>query len=404
MRRNVIVIRIEQMIKANRGDCVGCYACYNSCPVQAITMQEDKEGFRYPQVNAEACIRCGACERACPSLNLFADDKNIEPDAYAAINQNEKIRAQSSSGGIFQLLAESVLKTGGIVFGAGFDTNWEVHHESVDKIEDLEKLRVSKYLQSRIEDTYQAVKKELRTGREVLFVGTPCQAAGLRTFLKKNYDNLTVADFICHGVPSPAVWREYVQEKTVDKSQISRISFRNKNLSWERYLLVFFFKNTNKYLFADLNTDLYLRGFLRNLYLRPSCHQCKFCKKNRPVDITLADFWGVKEEVPEMYDGKGTSLIFAHTDKGRKFIQQMDARKKKVDFMSGVRHNPSMLHSSMPSPKREAFFQEFAAGQKDVCSIIAKYTKPPLNVRVKNQIKRIPGVMWAVHKIKNNRG
>lgn len=398
------MIAIEKMIAANRADCCGCYACYNSCPFDAITMEEDVEGFRYPRVDADRCRNCGKCERNCPVLNPIVKKQDQTPPTYAAINKDEAIRKDSSSGGMFQLFAEQILKEGGIVFGAGFDADWEVCHQSVETVADLERLRVSKYLQSRVETSFQQVVEHLRAGRKVLFAGTPCQCAALRRFVGKNDENLILVDFICHGVPSPKIWRKYLALRA-NKKEIRRISFRNKNLSWERYLLAISYGNANKYLAADLTTDLYLQGFLQNLYLRPSCHNCHFCKKNRPSDITLADFWGVQEESPSMYDGKGTSLIFIQSTKGRNLFNQIKDHAKimEQDFERAILHNPSMITSSTPSPKRTAFFQDVQRDEKDFMKLLYIYTKPPFKVRVKQFIRKIPGTVAFVHMIKGKR-
>lgn len=398
------MIAIEKMIAANRADCCGCYACYNSCPFDAITMEEDTEGFRYPRVDADRCRNCGKCERNCPVLNPIVKEQDQTLPTYAAINKNETIRKESSSGGMFQLLAEQILKEGGIVFGAGFDADWEVCHQSVETVAELDRLRVSKYLQSRVETSFQQVTEHLRAGRKVLFVGTPCQCAALRRFVGKNDENLILVDFICHGVPSPKIWRKYLALRA-NKKEIRRISFRNKNLSWERYLLAISYGNANKYLAADLNTDLYLRGFLQNLYLRPSCHNCHFCKKNRPSDITLADFWGVQEELPSMYDGRGTSLIFIQSQKGKALFDQVKNHAKimEQDFERAILHNPSMIKPSTPSPKRDAFFQAVQHGEKDFMKVLYTYTKPSFKTQFKQAIRRIPGAVGLVHMIKGKR-
>lgn len=398
------MIAIEKMIAANRADCCGCYACYNSCPFDAITMEEDTEGFRYPRVDADRCRNCGKCERNCPVLNPIVKEQDQTPPTYAAINKNETIRKDSSSGGMFHLFAEQILKEGGIVFGAGFDADWEVCHQSAETVADLERLRVSKYLQSRVETSFQQVTEYLRAGRKVLFAGTPCQCAALRRFVGKNDENLILVDFICHGVPSPKIWRNYLALRA-NKKEIRRISFRNKNLSWERYLLAISYGNANKYLAADLNTDLYLRGFLQNLYLRPSCHNCHFCKKNRPSDITLADFWGVQEESPSMYDGKGTSLIFVQSPKGRELFNQVKDHAKimEQDFERAILHNPSMITSSTPSPKRTAFFQDIQRDEKDFMKLLYAYTKPSFKAQAKQFIRKIPGTVAFVHMIKGKR-
>lgn len=398
------MIAIEKMIAANRADCCGCYACYNSCPFDAITMEEDTEGFRYPRVDADRCRNCGKCERNCPVLNPIVKEQDQTLPTYAAINKNETIRKESSSGGMFQLLAEQILKEGGIVFGAGFDADWEVCHQSVEMVADLDRLRVSKYLQSRVEMSFQQVVEHLRAGRKVLFAGTPCQCAALRRFVGKNDENLILVDFICHGVPSPKIWRKYLALRA-NKKEIRRISFRNKNLSWERYLLAISYGNANKYLAADLNTDLYLRGFLQNLYLRPSCHNCHFCKKNRPSDITLADFWGVQEESPSMYDGRGTSLIFIQSQKGKALFDQVKNHAKimEQDFERAILYNPSMIKPSTPSPKRDAFFQAVQHGEKDFMKVLYTYTKPSFKTQFKQAIRRIPGAVGLVHMIKGKR-
>lgn len=398
------MIAIEKMIAANRADCCGCYGCYNACPFGAITMAEDEEGFRYPRVDAERCRNCGKCERTCPVLNPIEREQESIPATYAAINKDEAVRADSSSGGMFHLFAEQIFSEDGIVFGAGFDADWEVCHQSVERVEDLGRLRVSKYLQSRIEMTFQQVVEHLRQGRKVLFAGTPCQCAALRRFVGKRDENLILVDFICHGVPSPKIWRKYLALRA-NKKEIQGISFRNKNLSWERFLLAISYGNANKYLAADLNTDLYLQGFLQNLYLRPSCHNCHFCKKNRPSDITLADFWGVQEESPDMYDGKGTSLIFIQSQKGKALFQQVQdrARIKEQDFAKAIRHNPSMIQSSTPSPKRAAFFRDVQRNEMDFMKLLYSYTKPPFKARVKQWIRKIPGIVALVHMIKGKR-
>lgn len=305
---------------------------------------------------------------------------------------------------MFQLFAEQILKEGGIVFGAGFDADWEVCHQSVETVADLERLRVSKYLQSRVETSFQQVVEHLRAGRKVLFAGTPCQCAALRRFVGKNDENLILVDFICHGVPSPKIWRKYLALRA-NKKEIRRISFRNKNLSWERYLLAISYGNANKYLAADLTTDLYLQGFLQNLYLRPSCHNCHFCKKNRPSDITLADFWGVQEESPSMYDGRGTSLIFIQSQKGKALFDQVKNHAKimEQDFERAILYNPSMIKPSTPSPKRDAFFQAVQHGEKDFMKVLYTYTKPSFKTQFKQAIRRIPGAVGMVHMIKGKR-
>ena len=395
------MIKIVKMIEHNKANCAGCYACYSVCPKKAITMQEDEEGFRYPVVNDELCIQCEACGKVCPVMHPVPVKDNAIPQTYAAINEDWEVRRESSSGGVFHLLAEKILEAGGTVFGAGFDENWEVCHQEVYSKEQLPKLQVSKYVQSRIEDTFMQVRKELQQGKKVLFSGTPCQCAGLQSYLQRPYDNLFTVDCICHGVPSPGVWRKYLAYRR-QGNEIGTISFRNKNLSWERYLLLFFFKNSNKYLGEDQYHDLYMRGFLQDLYLRPSCSVCKFRKQNRPVDITLADYWGVQEAEPEMYDGKGTSLVFIQSEKGKKLFDQIQAKKKVSDFERAVSYNSSMLKQFPPSPQRAAFFKEFQENKIPIDALLWKYVKPGRKERVRDMLKHVPGLTWGVRMVRKS--
>ena len=203
--------------------CCGCAACVQRCPKQCITLHEDHEGFLYPKVDTETCIDCGLCEKVCPILN---EGNKREPlKVYAAINKDEKIRLESSSGGIFTMLAEQTIGEGGVVFGARFDENWQVRLDYTETIEGIAAFRGSKYVQARTENIYQQAEKFLKEGRKVLFTGTPCQIAGLKKFLRKEYANLLAVDFVCHGVPSPKVWAKYLQELLASKGDKNTVSF-----------------------------------------------------------------------------------------------------------------------------------------------------------------------------------
>ena len=204
-------------------DCCGCEACVQRCPQQCIAVREDSEGFLYPVVDEGRCTDCGLCERVCPGLQPGEPREPLK--VYAAKNPDEKVRIQSSSGGIFSLLAEQVIRAGGVVFGARFDGRWEVVHDYTEAMEGLEAFRGSKYVQSRTGETYRLAETFLRAGRKVLFCGTPCQIAGLKLFLRKEYENLLTVDFICHGVPSPGIWRKYLQEIAARRKKFSFVFF-----------------------------------------------------------------------------------------------------------------------------------------------------------------------------------
>ena len=211
--------------------CCGCSACYDACPKSAITMIEDKEGFLYPAIDEDKCIDCKLCEKVCPTKNKKKNKSLLE--AYAAYNTDENIRLKSSSGGVFSLIAEYVLRNQGVVYGAAFDENFEVEHLRVASVEELELLRGSKYVQSKLDGIYNLCKKDLEIGKQVLFTGTPCQVSGLKSFLRKEYDNLVCMDIVCHGVPSRMVWRKYLEYRiNFAKSKIVQIAFRLKNEGW----------------------------------------------------------------------------------------------------------------------------------------------------------------------------
>lgn len=382
--------------------CSGCCACANACPRNAITMRENMEGFIYPVIDHALCIECSACDRACTQVHEWLQEedmlnRNSVPQAYAVINDNPLTRDKSSSGGVFRLLAEKVIHQGGIVYGASFNEKWEVCHGSVDNSVDLEKLQGSKYVQSRIGLVYRDIKKQLATGRLVLFSGTPCQCEGLYGYLGIKYDNLFVVDLICHGVPSPLVWKHYIQYvcKLKKSTEISRISFRSKKLSWERYLLEFTFVNSSKYQ-NDLHTDIYMRGFLRDLYLRKSCYQCSCRRLHRVSDITLADFWGIKNVLPSMYDGKGTSLVLVQSRKGEKMLSGIVAQKERVDFAQGIRGNPAYLVSPALNPKRDMFFQYLHDG-KDFVLIMRKCLREPIYKRIRDRLRSVRILRTVYH-------
>ncbi|MBW7571983.1 Coenzyme F420 hydrogenase/dehydrogenase, beta subunit C-terminal domain [Caproiciproducens faecalis] len=360
-------------------DCCGCHACYSICPKSCITMRSDSEGFWYPQIDQMKCINCGSCERVCPIIHKTIINNN--PQAYAAYNIDENNRMQSSSGGIFTLLAENIIARGGVVFGAGFDNEFQVVHSCAETRSEIKAFRGSKYVQSKIGETYKQVRIFLDVGRLVLFSGTPCQISGLKSYMGKEYDNLFCQDIICHGVPSPKVWKNYVAYREgCSGTPVGRISFREKNESWKRYSVSFLFNDDTEYR-ETFDKDLMMQGFLKNIYLRPSCYHCCFKGVNRQSDITLADFWGIENVLPELFDDKGTSLIFLNSQKGQDLFQQIDEKMIfcHVDIKKAVSYNPSAFQSSRPSTKRDAFFKDldklpFEALMKKYC-VDSYYTK-----------------------------
>ena len=336
-------------------------------------MQEDSEGFLYPVVNEEQCVGCGACEKVCPSLS--AKEKRRPLKAFAAINKDEEVRLRSSSGGVFTLLAEKVFDQGGWVFGARFNDSWEVVHDKTNRREELDFYRGSKYVQSRIGSCFAEAEKLLKEGRFVMFVGTPCQIAGLNRFLGKTYGQLLTVDFICHGVPSPAVWRWYIQQKAREISLprwlyhllgwaipidvISGIEFRNKQKGWKKFQMLFKGKGSKgKACFH--REDSYMKAFLDNYDLRPSCYQC-LCKEGRShSDLTIADFWNVHKVIDDFDDDRGTSLVLVNTDKGYTWLDSIKGcRKASVPFEDAIQYNLAWSESYAAHKRRGEFFAHY---------------------------------------------
>ena len=312
----------------DKAKCCGCTACKHICPNNCIYLVEDKEGFLYPKVDAAICVNCGLCEKVCPVLNFKSELLPLE--TYAAINEDEYIRKKSSSGGVFSLLAEWVIGSGGRVFGARSDSEWMVITESIDSLEDIDAFRRSKYLQSNLKDSYLKCREILKDGRLVLFCGTPCQISGLKNYLRRQYDNLITVDFVCHGVPSPGVWRRYLGELFPRDSDrvISDINFRDKKNGWKNFSFVIdYTEGGKKFSLASVYSEnIFMRAFLNDLILRPSCYQCPVKCGRSHADITIGDLWGAENIVPDMDDNQGVSLIMTNTPKGKKLLEKIQVK------------------------------------------------------------------------------
>ena len=368
-------------------NCSGCSACFNACPKNCITMNDDSEGFWYPEVTKDICINCGLCEKVCPVLKKY--EGNPKGRAYAAINNDEDVRLKSSSGGIFTLIAQEVIARGGAVFGAAFDGDFKVKHILVETIGDLEKLRGSKYVQSKIGDAYKLAKKLLEGGRLVLFSGTPCQISGLKSYLGKPYENLILQDIICHGAPSPKVWDRYIKFREEKASATTQnVSFRNKQYGWKKFSMLFDFKDSTRHL-KTLAEDSYMKAFLSDLSLRPSCYDCHSKSAERESDITLADFWGVENVAPDMFDNKGTSLVLVNSSKGEKLFDAIKdlVTAKEVDFDEAIKYNSATTKSVAKPKNRDKFMKEIM--ENDFEKTVEKYTKVGFVAKNLRRVKRI---------------
>lgn len=368
-------------------ECHGCHGCFNICPKKCISMEIDNEGFWYPKVDETLCINCDLCEKVCPIINI-PKRENEETLAFACKNKDENIRLESSSGGVFTLLCEMVINNNGVVFGAQYDENFNVHHGWADTIEECSKFRGSKYVQSSIGETYKIAKKFLDSGKLVLFSGTPCQISGLEAYLIKGYSNLIMVDIVCHGVPSPIVYQKYLENiKSLNKGDIKNIQFREKSDGWKDYNFKVTFSSGE--LIQKRTNNIYMDGFLNDLYLRPSCYECKFKKPITSADITLGDYWGVQNIHNEFDDDKGVSLILTHTKKGKQIIEDISNNMEVIstDYEYSVKCNPSIVSPVNYNKKREKLFKNI--DNNNIESIIRKYNKLTLIERVIRKVKRI---------------
>lgn len=374
-------------------------------------MKEDAEGFLYPQTDVPACIDCGLCEKTCPMLSDTGRENPL--DVLAAINQDTGIRDGSSSGGVFTALASKVIADGGVVAGAAFDGRCEVHHEFVSSVEELGRLRGSKYVQSRTENTFRQTAQYLKEGRPVLFSGTPCQIKALRLFLGREYPLLYTVETVCHGVPGPGVWRAYLSD-VLGKSMASvrhqssvltldgglKVCFRDKSSGWKDYHVVIGSSGGENILDERHAKNRYMRLFLSDIALRPSCYACRAKNGRSGSDISIADYWGADRLMPEFYDDKGTSLVIINSEKGKRLFLSAassapgiryagtsldDARKFNAGFSENVRV-PYM---------RPYFFRGFARGKKDLFRLMDEALHPSLTRRLFWRLKRaFSGTGW----------
>ena len=332
--------------------CCGCEACVQICPQRCITFDEDSEGFRYPRVDTAKCVQCGLCTQVCPMLNSPKEMSSLQAFSYQSAAP--KILSKSSSGGLFSALASHMLSQGGVVAGARFNERWEVEHTCVDTLDELEDLRTSKYVQSRVGHTFKEVAETLSKGRPVLFCGTPCQVAALRRFVRRNQELLTCADFICHGVPSPLVWRQWLSS-TFKDSKITEINFRSKSKGWRNYHLEVRMESGDVFSFA-IPDSAYTRAFSANITLRPSCYRCPMRGDHRSSDLTMADFWGLDHLMDSMQNDQGVSLAFARTEKVMKLLEDLGAVPLNYPMTELLRKNSSYAHQTPTTALRHELF------------------------------------------------
>ena len=368
--------------------CTGCGVCATVCPKNCIEMQPDETGFAYPDVNSEICVNCEICNKKCHAQHIEENDSPI-PEVYVGYCEDREIRKSSSSGGVFTLIAQTVLSAGGVVYGVKADENNKIVHFRTENASGVEKMRGSKYVQSAVSpDIYKSVQKDLQTGNPVIYSGTPCQIGALNAFLGKKYSNLITVSFICHGVPSPKVWGKYLTfQENKYCSKAREVSFRNKDRGWANFSMKILFDNGKTYR-KTLKTDPYLRVFLKNLCLRPVCYQCRYKGNDvlsSNIDILLADKWGnIGTDIDRQNDDKGISLIFLQSSKAKEMFDKIKNSMsfRKADYQTAVNYNSSYNVSASRSTEEPNFYKDLNSLSFEL--LYKKYAKIPLGPRVKD--------------------
>ena len=374
--------------------CTGCGMCTNICPVKAIQMKEGINHFIFPKIDQSKCIDCGLCIKRCPA-NEKESNQNDVKNVYAAWNKDKTVRSQSSSGGVFTLLAKKIIECGGVVVGCSWTEEFHVKHIMIERLEDIYKLRGSKYVQSEIGDIYKRIKDKLNDGKIVLFSGTPCQNHALKNFLGKNYDKLYQIDLVCHGVPSNNMWMKYLKEINKDNKCIKNISLRRKEKDkyWDYPFVSIKYKDGSEYNERTLY-DPYFNLFNVGYSLRESCHHCKYTSTYRTGDITLADFWAYKLKKFKMRDyQKGISLILINSNKGEELFELLKGYIIwDEDTLQSAKNGNKCLSKPFEIDEiKQAEFWEDYNGGKSIENLDEKYTK---------HVFKLPNLL-ALRRIKN---
>lgn len=381
----------NNVVQVRQSKCFGCFTCATACPSKAIEMRPDPEGFLYPSVNRDKCKNCGLCLRICPSANPETFKKALPYSVMAAVNKNEDIRLQSSSGGIFSALADEILSTGqGVVYGVALMGNRAAHIRAQDAA-GVAPMRGAKYIQSETGDIFTKVKRDLDDGLDVLFSGTPCQISGLKRFLQKDYDNLVTVDVVCHGVSSPLLFSEHIKSMEKKRGQkIVRYNFSSKVRGWRIHTECATFQDGREEYataYSQKNAKIFFQGYS----LRPSCYSCPYARIERVGDITLADFWDVNKSRPELDDDKGLSLVLINSPRGAAMAVRLGDAVAFTPVSISDSVQPHMHRPPTEPQDRAQFWQDYR--RRGYRYIIRRYADYLLTARLKDFIKRMAG--WA---------
>jgi len=372
-------------------DCCGCTACQHICPTKAIEMKPDEEGFLYPEINQELCNDCGLCRKVCAFQNGYdISDNFATPKVYAVKNKHEDVRMASSSGGIFSAISDHILDSDGLVSGVAFDENMNAAHKIAATKEERDEFRGSKYVQSELNHVYSEIKSLLKQNKTVLFTGTPCQNAGLKSFLdlaRVKTENLILCDIVCHGTPSPLLWKEHIRQlENRGKGRVVQYYCRSKVKGWHGHTELVVYESGKKD-YKSLSSQKHKVLFYSHNMLRPSCYYCRYTNFKRPSDITIADFWGIEKTMPQFDDNKGISLALINTTKGQRLFE--DIKSKIVYRESNTKDclQRNLQEPSRISDKREQFWQDYHLHGYEY--VVKKYAGYNYKSILKNKVKSV---------------
>lgn len=361
--------------------CYGCGKCASVCPTDAITMMPNNEGFLYPHINQALCVDCGQCSQEC-IFHLNLQQKQVPVHAYACTALDDSIVNQSSSGGIFSLLAQAILDSGGIVYGATFSSNGHIVHKRVATLDSLSSLQGTKYVQSNIIECFSQIAADSETNKRILFSGTPCQIAAIKSFLKKDTPNICYLEVVCMGCPSPGVWEKYISEKRNIWGNISNVNFRDKITGWRESSISYTLTNNEKK-HSKHSMDIYMTGFKQALFFRPSCHECLFKGDQTLGDIKIGDFWGIDNYNSSYKERNGVSLVIPETEHGLAFFNEVRSQLSidEIPYKYALSHNPYIKLSKKPSKNRRAFFNDFSTNTSsaNIYDLIKEHLLPKFN-------------------------
>lgn len=375
------------MIDKIKGKCNGCGLCAEICPVNAISMKKDLEGFFRPSINVDVCIECDLCENYCPTLKN--DIKDLYNNVYAVKNTNS-IRMKSSSGGIFTALSDYILKLNGVVYGAVFDEQWQVIHSRADRIEERDKMRGSKYVQGTMYNCYKQVLEDLFNKRWVMFTGTPCQCAAIKKYVelkKAPIERFVLCDILCEGVPSPRVWKDYLDFLTENHSdEIINVNFRSKIKGWKR-IYIYIETNRKKYIIPD-DKDIFYQLFNLNYCMRSSCNCCDFVKTDRNTDLTYGDFWAI-DELPDGFDDdKGVTMLLVNSEKGMQIWSEIQSKLEwaQSNMTAAMKKQNPLKCYTLANSDRGKFWEIY--NEKGFEKAIKKFTTYGIWVRIRRKIMK----------------